>query len=145
MKLFQFWSRNRFLKIHRSNTGVAASHLPKTHTFEVQAFRWWWKKFISGKHKYLNWAIYEKPTRKRPIYKNFPIFKISFRQTQGSWSLQNMTKFQIIPTKNGWMRAFLRKKKSKKSNFGPKNFFSPERPQGRPGPNHYDTWYSHHI
>ena len=54
MKLFQFWSRNRFLKIHWSDNGVAPHHLPITHTFEVQAFWWWWKKFISGKHKYPN-------------------------------------------------------------------------------------------
>ena len=57
MKLFQFWSRNRFLKIHWSDNGVAPHHLPITPTFEVQAFQWWQKKFISGKHKYLNWAI----------------------------------------------------------------------------------------
>ena len=45
-----------------------------------------------------------------------------------------------------WLNeSIFKKKKLKKLNFGPKKFFSPERPQGRPGPNHYDTWYSHHI
>ena len=56
MKLFQFRSRNRFLKIHRSDNWIAPDLMTLTHTYEVQAFWWWQRKFISGQQKYPNWA-----------------------------------------------------------------------------------------